>query len=54
MPDVRSGDYFGPSGLFGLRGAPHRVNPTKAARNDAVATRLWAVSEQLTGVTYPF
>ena len=53
MPDVRSGDYFGPDGLFGLRGAPHRVTPIKAAQNDDDARRLWEVSEQLTGVTYP-
>jgi NAD(P)-dependent dehydrogenase (short-subunit alcohol dehydrogenase family) len=54
MPDVRTGDYFGPDGLLGLRGAPHRVTPIKAAQNDDAARRLWAVSEQLTGVTYPF
>lgn len=53
MPDVRSGDYFGPDGLFGLRGAPHKVTPIKAARDDEHARRLWEVSEQLTGVTYP-
>ena len=52
MPDVRSGDYFGPDGRLGLRGAPHRVTPVPAARDDAVAARLWAVSEQLTGVAY--
>ena len=53
MPDVRSGDYFGPDGLFGLRGAPHKVTPIKAAQNDDDARRLWEVSERLTGVTYP-
>ena len=53
MPDVRTGDYFGPDGLLGLRGAPHRVTPIKAAQNDEDARRLWEVSEQLTGVTYP-
>lgn len=53
MPDVTTGEYFGPSGLLGLRGAPHRVMPVKAAQDDAAAARLWSVSEQLTGVTYP-
>ena len=52
MPDVRSGEYFGPDGLLGLRGAPHRVTPLKAARDDEDARRLWEVSEQLTGVSY--
>jgi NAD(P)-dependent dehydrogenase (short-subunit alcohol dehydrogenase family) len=53
VPDVRTGDYFGPDGLLGLRGAPHKVTPIRAARDDAHARRLWEVSEQLTGVTYP-
>ena len=53
MPAVRSGDYFGPSGMFGRRGAPHRDTPTRAASDDEAARRLWEVSEQLTGVTYP-
>jgi NAD(P)-dependent dehydrogenase (short-subunit alcohol dehydrogenase family) len=52
MPDVVSGDYFGPDGLLGIKGAPHRVTPIAAAQDDAVAARLWQVSEQLTGVTY--
>ena len=54
MPDVRSGEYFGPSGMFGLRGAPHRDTPTRAASDDEAARRLWEVSEELTGVTYRF
>jgi NAD(P)-dependent dehydrogenase (short-subunit alcohol dehydrogenase family) len=52
MPDVKSGEYFGPSGMFGLRGAPHRDTPTRAASDDETARRLWEISEQLTGVTY--
>jgi NAD(P)-dependent dehydrogenase (short-subunit alcohol dehydrogenase family) len=51
-PDVRSGEYFGPAGLFQTRGRPTRVQPSKAAQDDAVAARLWAVSEELTGVTF--
>jgi NAD(P)-dependent dehydrogenase (short-subunit alcohol dehydrogenase family) len=53
MPDVQGGEYFGPSGMFGLRGAPDRDTPTKAARDDEAARRLWEVSEQLTGLTFP-
>ena len=52
MPDVISGEYFGPDGLFERAGHPTRVGMTAAARNDADASRLWDVSEQLTGVTY--
>lgn len=54
MPDVRSGDYLGPSGPFHLRGAPTKLTPVAHARDDDVARRLWAVSEHLTGVSYPF
>jgi NAD(P)-dependent dehydrogenase (short-subunit alcohol dehydrogenase family) len=53
MPDVRGGEYFGPSGVFGLRGTPDRDTPTKAAQDDASARRLWDMSEELTGVSYP-
>ncbi|MDT7547354.1 MAG: hypothetical protein QOE99_3464 [Actinomycetota bacterium] len=53
MPDVSGGEYFGPSGVFGLRGTPDRDTPTKAAQDDASARRLWDVSEELTGVSYP-
>ncbi|GAC1445616.1 MAG: SDR family NAD(P)-dependent oxidoreductase [Mycobacteriales bacterium] len=52
MPDVSTGDYFGPNGRLGIKGAPHRVTPIPAARDDAVAARLWTVSEELTGVSY--
>lgn len=51
MPDVRSGDYWGPH-LLEVRGHPKKVGRTKAAQSDADARRLWDVSEQLTGVTY--
>jgi NAD(P)-dependent dehydrogenase (short-subunit alcohol dehydrogenase family) len=54
MPDVRSGEYFGPDGLFERAGHPTRVGMTAQARSDADAARLWDVSEQLTGVTYGF
>jgi NAD(P)-dependent dehydrogenase (short-subunit alcohol dehydrogenase family) len=53
MPDVKGGEYFGPSGIFGLRGSPDRDAPTRAAQDDDVARQLWDVSEQLTSVTYP-
>lgn len=51
MPDVRPGDYWGPA-LAEIRGTPKRVGRSAAAQDDAVARRLWEVSEKLTGVTY--
>ena len=53
MPDVVTGDYFGPDGRFERVGHPTRVGATAAARNDDDARRLWETSERLTGVTYP-
>lgn len=52
MPDVASGEYFGPDGRFERAGHPSRVGMTAAARRDDDAVRLWDVSEQLTGVSY--
>jgi NAD(P)-dependent dehydrogenase (short-subunit alcohol dehydrogenase family) len=52
MPDVIGGEYFGPNGRTGSRGYPTRAQTSKAARDPELAQRLWAVSEELTGVTY--
>jgi len=51
-PGVVGGEYFGPDGLGESRGHPVRVPMSTAARDDAMAARLWALSESLTGVTY--
>ncbi len=51
-PDVSGGDFFGPRGLGQIRGRPVRVTAAAAAYDREVAARLWAVSEQLTGVVY--
>jgi len=53
-PDVQSGEFFGPGGFMEQRGAPTRVKAAKKAYNTDDARRLWAVSEELTGVTYQF
>ena len=52
-PDVTSGAYVGPSGPGEARGYPKLVGSTKAARSEADAKRLWEISEDLTGVSYP-
>ena len=51
-PKVRGGDYFGPRGLFELRGLPKKVGTTQAAKNELDARRLWHLSEELTGVSF--
>ncbi|HLY27968.1 MAG TPA: SDR family NAD(P)-dependent oxidoreductase [Aggregatilineales bacterium] len=53
-PDVRGGDYFGPDGLFEMRGYPEKVNSNARSHDEAVAQRLWKVSEELTQVKYQF
>src|SRR4051794_21774367 len=52
MPDVTGGEYFGPDGHSGARGYPTRAQTSGSARDPELAARLWAVSEELTGVTY--
>lgn len=50
--DVRGGEYFGPSGPMESWGLPTRVQASARARNVEDAARLWAVSQQMTGVRY--
>jgi len=49
-PQARSGGYYGPGGPFELKGPPSLARVPPAARDEAVAARLWSVSENLTGV----
>ena len=51
-PNVRGGDYIGPDGFVGQRGFPKKVKSNGRSHDQAVAARLWAVSEALTGVSY--
>ncbi|MEU1754983.1 oxidoreductase [Micromonospora matsumotoense] len=53
VADVPGGSYAGPGGFLEGRGAPKLVGRSKAARDAGVARRLWTVSEELTGVTFP-
>lgn len=49
---VHGGDYYGPDGPGETRGNPVLVAPSPAALDEAVAARLWARSEDMTGVRY--
>jgi NAD(P)-dependent dehydrogenase (short-subunit alcohol dehydrogenase family) len=51
-PDAKGGAYYGPTGRLGLIGPPGPATMSKRAQDKAVAARLWAVSEKLTGVTF--
>ncbi len=50
-PGVRPDSFTGPR-LQGWRGAPVKSVRARWTLNDAAGERLWAASEQLTGVTY--
>jgi NAD(P)-dependent dehydrogenase (short-subunit alcohol dehydrogenase family) len=52
-PAVHSGDYVGPSRVFGFFGPPSLTRPSRRGRDDAAAAELWARSEELTNVRYP-
>jgi NAD(P)-dependent dehydrogenase (short-subunit alcohol dehydrogenase family) len=51
--DIPGDSYAGPGGFMEVRGAPKLVDRSAAAKDAAVARRLWDVSEQLTGVRFP-
>lgn len=51
-PDVRGGEYFGPSGVMELAGPPRRVECAPAAKDPEVARKLWDKSVELTGVDF--
>jgi NAD(P)-dependent dehydrogenase (short-subunit alcohol dehydrogenase family) len=52
-PEAAANGYYGPNGFYELKGqvAPAKVLPQ--AKDNAVARKLWEVSEQLTGVKWP-
>ncbi len=52
QPGLEGGIYVGPDGVGEFRGHPHEVSPSRAARDPEAAARLWAISEELTGVHY--
>jgi NAD(P)-dependent dehydrogenase (short-subunit alcohol dehydrogenase family) len=53
VADVPGNSYAGPSGFMEGRGAPTLVGRSGAASDMETARRLWDVSEQLTGVSFP-
>lgn len=53
-PEVESGAFIGPDGRNEMKGYPTRVQPIAAARDAALAERLWQLSIELTGVTPDF
>jgi NAD(P)-dependent dehydrogenase (short-subunit alcohol dehydrogenase family) len=53
MPHAQNGQYWGPDGMLEIRGKPAVGRVWPHAQDRADWQRLWAVSEQLTGVAFP-
>ncbi len=52
-PGVIGGQYFGPDGFGEQRGYPIVVGSSRVSHDVDAQRRLWTVSEELTGVTFP-
>jgi NAD(P)-dependent dehydrogenase (short-subunit alcohol dehydrogenase family) len=52
-PAVIGGEYYGPGNRGGNRGYPKVVTSSPDSHDQAAQQRLWTVSEELTGVTFP-
>ncbi len=52
-PGVIGGQYFGPDGFGEQRGYPKVVASSRPSHDTDAQHRLWTVSEELTGVTFP-
>jgi len=47
------GQYWGPNGFMEVRGTPALAQIAPQAMDRTTWSRLWTVSEELTGITYP-
>jgi NAD(P)-dependent dehydrogenase (short-subunit alcohol dehydrogenase family) len=52
--DIVGGSYVGPDGFREGRGHPTLVGRSAAASDAETAEKLWDLSEELTGVSFPF
>lgn len=50
--DAENGAYYGPSGMFEVKGCPKKVNPSKRKVSKQDQERLWDLSESLTGIQF--
>ena len=51
--DLPGGTYCGPGGLRQMSGAPQVTTSNKRSRDVSAQRRLWEISEQTTGISYP-
>jgi NAD(P)-dependent dehydrogenase (short-subunit alcohol dehydrogenase family) len=51
--DLPGATYVGPGGLGEMAGAPQVVTSTRLSNDEDVQGRLWELSEETTGISYP-
>lgn len=52
--NLKGKEYFGPTRMNGLRGNPELVKSSDLSYDQALAKKLWEVSEKITGIIYKF
>ncbi|MFG2302455.1 oxidoreductase [Actinacidiphila glaucinigra] len=52
-PNVQGGEFYGPRGFQQSRGYPKAVRSSRQSYDASLQSRLWAISEELTGVSFP-
>ncbi|MFG1422460.1 SDR family oxidoreductase [Roseixanthobacter liquoris] len=52
-PEAVGGGYYGPDWFYELKGPPKAARIMPQAQDRAVAARLWDVSQELTGISFP-
>jgi hypothetical protein len=52
-PDVRGGEYYGPRGFQQSKGYPKAVRSSPQSYDTSLQRRLWALSQDMTGVGFP-
>lgn len=51
--DVPGNSFTGPERFMHMRGGAELIGRSKQAKDAALASRLWDVSEKMTGVSFP-
>jgi hypothetical protein len=52
-PDAKGGRLYSPGGLGNLSGVPTEQAAYSRLRSEDEAVRIWRISEDLTGASYP-
>ncbi len=51
-PEVKNGDYIGPSGFMEIKGYPKKVTSNAASHDTKKAEKLWELSEKMTQIPF--